>query len=84
MTDGSWDCQMKAPAAAGICAALSREADTTHAAGQTHLPKDIPGSDRSRHQVSRNRPRGQRFSSERGERFENRFAGACRIPGELP
>ena len=40
-TDDDWDRQMKADAAAGRFAALNREADTAHAAGQTRALNDI-------------------------------------------
>ena len=40
-TDDDWDRQMKADAAAGKFAALNREADAAHAAGQTHPLADI-------------------------------------------
>jgi hypothetical protein len=40
-SDDDWDRQMKADAATGKFAALNREADTAHAAGQTRLLNDI-------------------------------------------
>ena len=40
-TDDDWDRQMKADAAGGKFAALNREADAAHAAGQTRPLDDI-------------------------------------------
>ena len=40
-TDDDWDRQMKADAAGGKFAALNREADAAHAAGQTRPVKRI-------------------------------------------
>lgn len=39
--DDDWDRQMKADAAAGKFAQLNREADASHATGQTHPLDDI-------------------------------------------
>ena len=40
-TDDDWDRQMKADAAGGKFAALNREADAAHAAGQTRPLSDM-------------------------------------------
>jgi hypothetical protein len=40
-TDDDWDRQMKADAGAGKFAALNREADAAHVAGQTRALNDI-------------------------------------------